>query len=68
MTKVTARIFLILLILSLATLACVGGDGGGASGGLNPGDPNSSAVNATATYGAEQFHLQLTAQARAPGP
>ena len=60
--QVTARILLILLILILATLACIGGG--------DPVDSSSAgqvqvtqAAEATATYGAEQFHLQLTAQA-----
>jgi hypothetical protein len=38
-----------LFVLLIAAMACV--DGGGGGGGLD----------ATATFGAEQFHLQLTA-------
>jgi hypothetical protein len=70
MMKLTVRILLICLILAVAALACVnGGDGNGSS------TNSSNSVNrisvygadATATYGAEQFELQLTAIAN-PGP
>jgi hypothetical protein len=57
-----ARILLIILILSIAALACVDGGGGGGGGGgswVN----DSPSIQATATYGAEQFHIQLTAEA-----
>ncbi|OGO39210.1 MAG: hypothetical protein A2W35_16945 [Chloroflexi bacterium RBG_16_57_11] len=71
MNKATARIFLIVLILALAALACVGGgggDGGVASDGSrlinNTTSQEFSSANATATYGAEQFHIQLTAIAQ----
>jgi hypothetical protein len=53
-------------------LACVGGGDGGTTGKGNPSSGNNSSLNiqsanATATYGAEQFYIQLTAVAR-PGP
>ena len=61
--QVTARILLIILVLILATLACIGG-GGDPVDGANTGQVQvTQAAAATATYGAEQFHLQLTAQA-----
>jgi hypothetical protein len=68
MSKATARIILIILILAVAALACVGG-GGGDGGVARDGSQliNSSnsqdigSADATATYGAEQFHIQLTA-------
>ena len=74
MSKALARILLIILILALAALACVGGGGdrGGVSGNGSPAADNNGAqdtqsANATATYGAEQFHIQLTAVAQ-PSP
>jgi hypothetical protein len=62
MNRVTTRILLIVLILALASLACVGGGGDGGITGNG-----SSWFDATATYGAEQFHIQLTEIAR-PSP
>jgi len=62
MNKATIRILLIIIILTLASLACVGGGG---DGGIT-GD-GTSLYDATATYGAEQFHIQLTEIAR-PSP
>jgi hypothetical protein len=72
MNKATIRILLIILILALAALACVGGGGDGVTGdGSSTAGGNSAldtqSANATATYGAEQFHIQLTAVAR-PNP
>jgi len=71
MKKVVIRIVLILLILTLAALACVGGggdqngsssDGGTSAAGHQPMNAQATiSAGATATYGAEQFHLQLTA-------
>jgi hypothetical protein len=52
-------VILVFVLLSIAACIITGGGGGGTD--------NSSAVgsirgdDATATYGAEQFHLQLTA-------
>jgi len=63
MKRVTAQILLILLILALACMACVGG-GGDANGVGNVTGSSLQATQsagATATYGAQQFHLQLTA-------
>ena len=69
MTKLTARILLICIILALAALACVNG-GDGNSSSIDNSNSGSSVTSvgpdATATYGAEQFQLQLTAIAR-PG-
>lgn len=69
MKKTTARIILILIILILATVACVGGGEGYESN--SAGTPQADifgisiqatqSADVTATYGAEQFHLQLTA-------
>jgi hypothetical protein len=74
MKKVVVRILLILLVLTLVALACIGG--GGDQNGSNS-DAGTSAADhpvinaqatlsagATATFGAEQFHLQLTAIAK----
>jgi hypothetical protein len=67
--KLAARILLIILILALAAISCVGGGGGeGGSGGSSGSGGEDSDVSpeadATATYGAEQFHIQLTAIAQ----
>jgi hypothetical protein len=70
MTKLTARILLICLILAVAALACVNGGDGNSSGTNSTSSGNSVSIfgpDATATYGAEQFELQLTALAN-PGP
>ena len=71
MKQLTARILLILLILAFAAISCIGVGGGGDNGGVNGNSSTSEisseqmqttlSVEATATYGAEQFHLQLTA-------
>ena len=53
--KKWARIWLVVVVLAAAMLACRGG--GGTGGGA-------SWENAKATYGAEEFHAQLTALAR----
>jgi hypothetical protein len=70
MDKHITRILLIIVILILAMLACInGGDGNGSSNTVTTsGNVSiSSGPDATATYGAEQFHLQLTAVAK-PAP
>lgn len=73
MNKASIRILLIILVLALAAMSCVGGggDGGTTGDGSSAVNNNNSldaqSANATATYGAEQFHIQLTAIAR-PGP
>ena len=64
MTKLTLRILLICLILAFAVLACVnGGDGTNSSTTSSTSGNNISTFgpDATATYGAEQFQIQLTA-------
>ncbi len=73
MTKLTARILLICIILALAVMACVnGGDGNSSSTNSSSTDIPGSNVSpygpdATATFGAEQFQIQLTAIAN-PSP
>ncbi len=70
MTKLTVRILLICLVLAFAALACVnGGDGNSSSANSSATGSNRAATgpDATATYGAEQFSIQLTAIAN-PGP
>ncbi len=66
----TSKSFLILAILfSLLTFslfACSLELGGGLTGGATPQPGESLAGHLTATYGAEQFHAQLTAIAEAP--
>jgi hypothetical protein len=63
MNRLLIRILLVVLILLFAAMACVnGGDGSSSSNSLS-GEQGSivSGLEATATFGAEQFHLQLTA-------
>jgi preprotein translocase subunit SecG len=70
MMKLTLRILLICLILAVVVLACInGGDGSSSSTNSSTSENNISAFgpDATATYGAEQFQIQLTAIAN-PGP
>jgi hypothetical protein len=71
MNKTAVNIILAILLLTLATLACIGGGTGddnnsNVEGSPQPGSQATgiSPVQATATYGAEQFHLQLTAIAQ----
>jgi hypothetical protein len=62
------RILIALIILSLlfAIAACkIDGDGWGTP---TPDTSAGGAIAATATYGAEQFHLQLTALAETEEP
>jgi hypothetical protein len=59
MKKQAVIIFFLILVLILAMISCVGGGGGDEVGSL--GIQATMAANATATFGAEQFHLQLTA-------
>lgn len=70
--KTTLRILLIVFVLMLTSLACVGGvDSGNANLNLNENNPSiqgTQAVSATATFGAEQFQIQLTAIAEKKGP
>ncbi len=68
--KLALCMFLIMLLLALSAMACVDSGGGVNSkgGALNLFNSSSEhGPNATATYGAEQFHLQLTAIAQ-PAP
>jgi len=59
MKKRAAIIIIIITLLFLASVSCVGGGGGDEVGGLKV--QSSRSADATATFGAEQFHLQLTA-------
>ena len=72
MRKTTLRILLIAFILAAASLACVGGvDNGNSNLTSDPNRPalqGTQAVSATATYGAEQFQIQLTAIAEQHQP
>jgi hypothetical protein len=67
--KAAKWLLVLLLILSFLTLslaACAWGDGGspgGRSGESTPQPDGTLADNLTATYGAAQFHAQLTALA-----
>ncbi len=64
MNRLTIRILLIIFVLAMSALACVdGGDGSslGGNGSLAGNNTSVSSLDATATFGAEQFHLQLTA-------
>jgi len=66
MNKLKARILLIVIVLVMAALACVDGGDGSTLGGKSNWTGNRSSVtslDATATFGAEQFHIQLTAVA-----
>lgn len=64
MNKVKIGLVLIILVLALALLSCGGGDEGNGSGIhvlTNSGQTIILAPDATATYGADQLHIQLTA-------
>ena len=64
-----ARILLILLVLTLIAISCIGcgGDKGAGSKGISDSIGSLSErtspanIQATATFGANQFHIQLTA-------
>jgi len=59
MKKRAAVIIIIIMVLFLVTISCVGGGGGDEDGAIKV--QSTKAADATATFGAEQFHLQLTA-------
>ena len=70
MKKLTTLILLIAILLALSIVACgdAGGNSSAGAGVTGEGTPvpddvkaTMSAADATATYGAEQFYLQLTA-------
>ena len=72
MGKTTARILLVLLLLSLVIFSCILSEDYGfisIIGALNDSQSEVTnqyslqTLNATATYGAEQFRIQLTAMA-----
>ena len=71
MKKLFLRVILIFMILLFASIACINsGDGDSAGNNNSVSSALESTVTgpqATATYGAQQFHLQLTAVAQ-PGP
>ena len=71
--KAFTRILLIIIVLAMAALACVGGGGGGGVDGSgsnsdsnisSSSQTNVDSPDATATYGAQQLHIQLTEIAR----
>lgn len=70
MNKASTRILVMIIILALAAMACIGGGGGdGDRAGSNDQSLSSAQSNihspdATATFGAEQLHIQLTEIAR----
>jgi hypothetical protein len=67
MAKLFFRILLIIVVLAFAAYACVDGtDGTTSKGGAlkDSGGISIRGLDATATFGAEQFHLQLTAIAQ----
>ena len=71
MKQAHIKLLLIILILAIATLACVGGGGARGSNGQTASSARIQATQsayATATYGAEQFELQLTARAQPGNP
>lgn len=73
MTKPTARILFLILILSIFAIACVGGGSvitttRGSTPTADGAEPTVPPYAATATFGAEQFSLQLTAIARTGRP
>lgn len=59
--KITARILLIILVLALATISCVGPGDGENSNSSSSAQATLNAANITATFGAKEFHTQLTA-------
>jgi len=65
--KLFLCILLVIVLLALAAISCVDSGGGVSSkgGSLNSiSRISENGPDATATYGAEQFHLQLTAVAQ----
>jgi len=71
--KAATRILIMIIILALAMMACVNGGGDGGSGGSGNDQSTSQQVesnspDATAAYGAEQLHIQLTEIAREKKP
>jgi hypothetical protein len=70
-TKASTRILIMIIILAFAAMACIGGGGGGDgdqagsnNSVLSPAQSNTHSPDATATYGAQQLHIQLTEIAR----
>ena len=70
MNKASTRILIVIVILAFAAMACIGGGGGdGDRAGSNNNVLSSAQAkihspDATATYGAQQLHIQLTEIAR----
>ncbi len=73
MNKAATRILIMIIVLALAMMACVGGGGDGSRGGTGNNHTSSeqaevNSPDATAAYGAEQLHIQLTEIARGKNP
>ena len=67
MNRPKNRILIAIIVLVLSVMACVGGGGGGSvNGGNKVSNSMVIAPDATATYGAQQLKIQLTAVAQ-PG-
>jgi hypothetical protein len=64
--RLAARIILISILLFTAVLVCISGVGEGSGTGANGSTQSaeSASLDATATFGAAQFHAQLTAIAQ----
>jgi len=64
--KAARHLFLvvILVFVLMSVVACIVTGGGGGGTGDSSAVKSVTGDDATATYGAEQFHLQLTAIAR----
>ncbi|MCU0489379.1 MAG: hypothetical protein MUE67_10555 [Anaerolineales bacterium] len=73
MNKAATRILIVIIVLALAMMACVSGGGDGSNGGSGNDRSTSqqdevNSPDATAAYGAEQLHIQLTEIAREKKP
>ena len=72
MKKSVLRILFILLIFAIVSMACIGGvDDGSAQKILSDNQISAretQSISATATFGAEQFQIQLTAIAEQKTP
>jgi hypothetical protein len=67
--KASTRILMIIIILAFAAMACIGGGGGdgdraGSNSDISSAQSNLRSPDATATFGAQQLHIQLTEIAR----
>jgi hypothetical protein len=72
--KASTCILLMIIILALAAMACIGGGGGDGdrtnsnNNVLSSAQSNIHSPDATATFGAQQLHIQLTEIARPGNP